>query len=86
MFSRIQDIQSCVWTLHIGALPINSSLLSPMVSSQVADFECSCSAGYRGRFCDEEINECDSDPCGNGGSCTDEEAKFSCSCAKGMSL
>ena len=31
-----------------------------------------------------DINECDSSPCQNGGSCGDEVNKFTCSCAGGF--
>lgn len=33
-------------------------------------YTCSCRAGYTGVNCEEKINECDSNPCRNGGSCT----------------
>lgn len=34
------------------------------------DFSCTCPVGYTGTTCDMEINECESDPCDNGGTCT----------------
>ena len=32
--------------------------------------------------CDREINECDPDPCKNGGQCEDGIAKYTCHCTK----
>ena len=38
-------------------------------------FECSCHV--------PELDECESDPCQNGGTCQDESKKYSCSCLAG---
>ena len=35
-------------------------------------YGCLCPAGFEGQHCEEEINECNSDPCQNGGSCEDK--------------
>lgn len=40
-------------------------------------------AGYKGQNC-SEIVRCDSSPCRNGGSCTQEENDFNCSCTPGF--
>ena len=48
--------------------------------------ECSCYAGYdladNGRSC-ENIDECSSDPCENGGTCIDGLNSYSCQCPAG---
>ena len=48
--------------------------------------ECSCYAGYdladNGRSC-ENIDECSSDPCENGGTCIDVLNSYSCQCPAG---
>jgi hypothetical protein len=44
---------------------------------------CQCAAGYTGRSCETDINECSSSPCGNGGECVDGVDRFVCSCAAG---
>ncbi len=31
---------------------------------------CDCESGWTGMNCEEDIVECDSNPCQNGGSCT----------------
>ncbi|KAM9294437.1 delta-like protein 4 [Gastrophryne carolinensis] len=46
-------------------------------------YTCSCRASYTGVNCEERINECDSNPCRNGGSCTDVEKGYVCECPQG---
>jgi len=33
-------------------------------------YECLCAAGFEGDSCERKTNECDPNPCMNGGSCT----------------
>ncbi|XP_038138318.1 sushi, nidogen and EGF-like domain-containing protein 1 [Cyprinodon tularosa] len=46
-------------------------------------FTCSCLAGFTGRRCQINVNECASDPCQNGGSCKDQINGFICECPPG---
>lgn len=51
--------------------------------------KCLCSiyckiVGYTGHNCSEDIITCESGPCQNGGSCTDGEKGFNCSCTTGF--
>lgn len=39
-----------------------------------------CMPGFEGQHCENEINECLSNPCKNGGNCTDLLAAYSCTC------
>lgn len=48
----------------------------------IANYTCQCLPGYNGQFCEHEINECESNPCHNGGQCTDLLATYSCACTE----
>ena len=39
-------------------------------------FDCNCTLGYEGKYCEVEINECRPLPCKNGGNCTDLVRNF----------
>lgn len=43
---------------------------------------CMCSPGQQ---CETEVNECESDPCFNNGTCTDQLNSFNCNCPLGFS-
>ena len=43
-------------------------------------FRCACRPGYTGPRCETNINECDPDPCMNGGTCLDGQNSFTCLC------
>lgn len=49
-------------------------------------YSCSCNPGYTGLNCENEINECYSNPCKNGGQCVDKINLFSCKCTAGKSV
>ncbi|XP_017269603.1 cubilin [Kryptolebias marmoratus] len=41
---------------------------------------CNCNSGWQGLHCDQNIDECSSNPCQNGGTCTDGINGFTCTC------
>lgn len=41
---------------------------------------CKCPPGFSGVHCQHNINECEREPCKNGGICTDLVANYSCEC------
>ncbi|CAL1576609.1 unnamed protein product [Knipowitschia caucasica] len=43
-------------------------------------YQCNCSPGWGGVHCDQNIDECSSSPCQNGGTCVDQLNGFSCTC------
>ncbi|XP_077982203.1 sushi, von Willebrand factor type A, EGF and pentraxin domain-containing protein 1-like [Glandiceps talaboti] len=44
---------------------------------------CSCYSGYRGTTCEDDIDECLSNPCKNGATCENAHNQFICTCAPG---
>ena len=48
-------------------------------------FKCNCPAGFRGDHCEIDINECEIDPCKNGGECVDQTNDYKCLCPAGFS-
>ncbi|XP_037318632.2 delta-like protein C [Pungitius pungitius] len=47
-------------------------------------YTCTCRPGFTSKNCEIETNECDSNPCKNGGSCKDLESNYSCECPQGF--
>ncbi|XP_032297400.1 neurogenic locus notch homolog protein 2-like [Coturnix japonica] len=43
-------------------------------------YVCKCPEGFNGIHCQHNVNECESEPCKNGGICTDLVANYSCEC------
>uniref|UniRef100_A0A3B3QTF5 Sushi, nidogen and EGF like domains 1 n=1 Tax=Paramormyrops kingsleyae TaxID=1676925 RepID=A0A3B3QTF5_9TELE len=46
-------------------------------------FSCSCLAGFTGRTCHIDVDECASHPCQNGGLCKDQTNSYTCMCGPG---
>uniref|UniRef100_A0A671TWW3 Delta-like protein n=1 Tax=Sparus aurata TaxID=8175 RepID=A0A671TWW3_SPAAU len=46
-------------------------------------FSCECQEGFRGTYCHENINDCESNPCSNGGTCIDKVSVYQCICRDG---
>ena len=47
-------------------------------------YECVCDQGWTGALCDENVDDCASNPCQNGGSCQDGIDSFTCICLPGF--
>ncbi|XP_028288640.1 cubilin [Parambassis ranga] len=56
---------------------VNGQCLS---TTTAPGYICNCNAGWQGVNCDQNINECASNPCQNGGTCTDGINGFTCTC------
>ncbi|KAM6913157.1 protein jagged-2-like [Xenentodon cancila] len=73
------DTQQRVW--HIS-----SNVCGPhgrCISLTAGNFSCSCEPGFTGTYCHENINDCASSPCKNGGTCIDLINSFQCFCPDG---
>ena len=49
----------------------------------VDSYICNCVAGYEGKLCQVNIDDCSPNPCQNGGTCIDGIDSYSCNCAAG---
>lgn len=73
------DTQKSMW--HIS-----SNVCGPhgrCISLPQGNFSCSCEPGFTGIYCHENINDCASLPCLNGGTCIDGIDAFHCLCPDG---
>uniref|UniRef100_A0AAQ5WXD6 Delta-like protein n=1 Tax=Amphiprion ocellaris TaxID=80972 RepID=A0AAQ5WXD6_AMPOC len=73
------DTQRKVW--HIS-----SNVCGPhgrCISLPAGNFSCSCDPGFTSTYCHENINDCASSPCKNGGTCIDGINSFKCFCPDG---
>lgn len=73
--------------LESGALacdedPCRANATCRMFPSPSNKKECICPPGFTGAFCEIDIDECQSNPCRNGGSCTDGLNNFTCNCGR----
>ncbi|XP_017294603.1 protein jagged-2 isoform X1 [Kryptolebias marmoratus] len=65
---------------------ISSNVCGPhghCISRPAGNFSCSCDPGFTGTYCHENINDCASSPCKNGGTCIDGISSFECICPDG---
>ena len=47
-------------------------------------YHCDCPVGFTGNQCEQEVNECESQPCLNGAHCIDLRGGFECVCQSGF--
>ncbi|XP_069118593.1 protein jagged-1b-like isoform X2 [Argopecten irradians] len=53
------------------------------ISQPDGEFTCACDLGFTGTYCHENINDCLSSPCQNGGTCIDMVSSYQCICKEG---
>ncbi|XP_026870028.2 protein jagged-1b [Electrophorus electricus] len=86
-----QVIDSCTVAVASNSTPegvryISSNVCGPhgrCRSQTGGQFTCECQEGFRGTYCHENINDCESNPCQNGGTCIDKVNVYQCICADG---
>ncbi|XP_056260248.1 protein crumbs homolog 2a [Seriola aureovittata] len=52
--------------------------------ADAAGYICQCQPGFAGENCSVNIDECESEPCQNGGTCEDKIAGYTCTCPDGF--
>ncbi|EDO27537.1 predicted protein, partial [Nematostella vectensis] len=57
----------------------NGGTCSPISSG--SDYTCACAAGYTGKNCTADVDECSSSPCQNGASCIKKVGRYFCECS-----
>uniref|UniRef100_A0A8C5HLA6 Delta-like protein n=1 Tax=Gouania willdenowi TaxID=441366 RepID=A0A8C5HLA6_GOUWI len=89
--NRCQVIDSCTVAVATNDTQwrlwhISSNVCGPhgrCISLPAGNFSCSCEPGFTGTYCHENINDCASTPCKNGGTCIDGINSFQCFCPGG---
>ncbi|XP_049927339.1 protein jagged-1b [Epinephelus moara] len=84
-------IDSCTVAVASNSTPggeryISSNVCGPhgrCRSQAGGQFSCECQEGFRGTYCHENINDCESNPCRNGGTCIDKVSVYQCICGDG---
>ncbi|XP_051892977.1 protein crumbs homolog 1-like [Pristis pectinata] len=66
---------------YYGNLPQFKSTFS---YTSASGYVCLCQRGFTGENCSVNIDECESGPCMNGGTCEDQTNGFQCHCAPGF--
>ncbi|XP_029980966.1 protein HEG [Sphaeramia orbicularis] len=56
------------------------------VSYEGHQFTCHCQQAWTGKTCNEDVNECEQDPCPVGSRCVNTRGSFSCECPLGFDL
>jgi hypothetical protein len=52
----------------------------------IQSYECVCPIGMQGDRCDQNINECSTNPCRNGATCVDTFGNYTCICRSGTMI
>ncbi|XP_075904907.1 protein jagged-1a-like isoform X2 [Nelusetta ayraudi] len=87
-------IDSCTVAVASNSTPAGVRLISSSVCGPhgrcrshaplaAGRFSCECQEGFTGTYCHQNVNDCQSAPCLNGGTCIDEVRQFQCICAAG---
>ncbi|CDW53545.1 protocadherin Fat 4 [Trichuris trichiura] len=77
-------LTSCTSGSWDGLICASAALNNCVVDYKKSTDRCTCRRGYSGRFCEIEINQCDSNPCGSPDQCVNAVEDFFCKCFDGF--
>ncbi|TKR73273.1 hypothetical protein L596_020605 [Steinernema carpocapsae] len=58
---------------------------SKCVTGKDYSYQCECPIGFTGKYCDDDLDECEYAPCKNGGTCVNTVPGFHCKCGPSYS-
>ena len=68
----------------LGCKPVDPCVFGDCKNIGRGQYTCVCQPGYTGTNCDQEVDECASQPCQNDGTCSNGlPGKFNCKCPLG---
>lgn len=84
--SPCQNGASCHKNIYISQeVAVLESVAVIFVAPKKEIFNCTCPSGFTGSLCEEEIDECELNPCENKGTCVNTVGSFFCHCQVGFS-
>ncbi|XP_053728200.1 protocadherin Fat 4 [Synchiropus splendidus] len=84
--SLCQNGGMCTKNIHISQeVAVLESTAVIFVSPRKEIFNCTCPPGFVGQLCEDDVDECQVNPCKNEGTCVNTEGGFHCYCPDGFS-
>ena len=81
MFNNYQGFVHFIHTDVLDCTPTSCNSNGDCIEVVGGGFVCDCEDGWGGEFCDvDTVDDCLSEPCENGGSCTDSLNNYTCAC------